>query len=479
LVEDDRVWLVRECPEHGVIETLYEEDPRILDYLEQWTAPTKPPTPDDPDNADPVPTAYRRGLGALQIQHTCILLEDVTNACNLRCPNCFAGSAPQQSGMASVRDVLANVDRRLELEGGRLDVVMISGGEPTLHPELMGLLRELTDRDIVRILLNTNGVQLARNDGLVDFLESHNDRIETYFQFDGFRPATWRHHRGCDLAAVKRTALERLTAAGVFTTLVMTAEIDVNDDEIGDVVRFCLDTPFIGGVCIQPVFGSGRSTGIDPGRRLTHTGVLRRIGPQTGGVVTWEDLIGLPCSHPHCASVGYMLRTDDDDWQSLVSIIGHEQLAEHLDLVSNRIVDPSIAAELRALVRDSLRGLFSNQSSPNDDSFRELFRKVNNVCDLGVGSLLRGAAGTRHNHRKLRQLIATRIKRLQIKPFMDINTMLAERLHQCCVHVGTQGERHQCVPFCAAQAWPKLSEMKVGMVPPEAELVLGSGSTRP
>ena len=54
--------------------------------------------------------------------------------------------------------------------------------------------------------------------------------------------------------------------------------------------------------------------------------------------------------------------------------------------------------------------------------------------------------------------MATRIKRLQVKPFMDINTMLGERLAQCCVHVGTRrGLRHQCVPFCAAQAWPELS----------------------
>ena len=90
----------------------------------------------------------------------------------------------------------------------------------------------------------------------------------------------------------------------------MTAALGVNDGEIGDVLRLALDTPYVGGVSIQPQFGSGgpaRSTRCD---RLTHTGVLARLGPQTGGLVTWRDLTALPCSHPHCCSVGYLLRDD-------------------------------------------------------------------------------------------------------------------------------------------------------------------------
>jgi hypothetical protein len=42
-----------------------------------------------------------------------------------------------------------------------------------------------------------------------------------------------------------------------------------------------------------------------------------------------------------------------------------------------------------------------------------------------------------------------------------MNTMVEERLLQCCVHVGTVGDRLQCVPFCAAQAWPELGAMKL------------------
>ena len=68
----------------------------------------------------------------------------------------------------------------------------------------------------------------------------------------------------------------------------MTAALGVNDDEIGFVIKRALDTPYVGGVTIQPVFGSGRSAGLDPMDRLTHTGVLARLEEQTAGRVTWQ-----------------------------------------------------------------------------------------------------------------------------------------------------------------------------------------------
>ena len=91
---DGQVWLERGCPEHGMQRTLYDEDPQILAWLERWTAPTKAHRPDTPGNYDPLPAAYLRGLGEMQTQHTCILLEDITRQCNPCCPNCFADSSP-------------------------------------------------------------------------------------------------------------------------------------------------------------------------------------------------------------------------------------------------------------------------------------------------------------------------------------------------------------------------------------------------
>lgn len=458
---EGQVWLVRGCSVHGRVVTLYDEDPEILAYLEQWTAPTKEHTPDTVGNYEPVPAAYLQGLGEMQTQHTCILLEDITESCNLRCPTCFADSAPNLVGMASVEDVLANVDQRIARENGRLDVVMVSGGEPTVHPDFLRILDGLQEREIVRIIVNTNGVDLSRDDEILDYLRGHRDRCEIYLQFDGFRKETYLHHRKADLRSMKQRTVERLSQAGVFTTLTMTAALGVNDDEIGDVVLYSLDIPYVSGVSIQPVFGSGRSQPINPLERLTHTGVLARLGPQTEGRVTYRDLIGLPCSHPHCCSIGYLIRGDTGEWASLVGLIGHERLKDHLDLVSNHIADVELPRELRVTVKEALLGLMSEQQSLSHSTVGELLADVCRSCDLGLASILKAVAAPGRHH-ALRRLLGERIKRITVKPFMDINTMIEERLLQCCVHVGTKSaEQNQCAPFCAAQAWRAIGAQKI------------------
>ena len=277
VVRDDRVWLERGCPEHGLVRTLYDESPEILSYLEEWTAPTKSHVPDVRGNFLPVPAAYAQGLPEMQTQHTCILLEDVIDHCNLRCPTCFTESSPALGAVAPLEQVLASIDTRLSRENGRLDVVMLSGGEPTLYPHLAELLDAVAARPVVRILVNTNGIRLATDDALLALLARHRERVEVYLQYDGLSADASRHHRGADLRRQKDLAVERLSAAGIFTTLTMTVALGVNDDEIGAVVKRGLDTPYVGGVTIQPVFGSGRSAGIDPLDRLTHTGVLARL----------------------------------------------------------------------------------------------------------------------------------------------------------------------------------------------------------
>lgn len=465
LVErDGRIWLERGCPRHGLVRTLYDEDPEILSYLEEWTAPTKTHTPDVAGNFDPIPSAYLRGLPEMQTQHTCILLEDIAETCNLRCPTCFTDSSPDLRHVVPVAAVLANVDQRLARENGRLDVLMLSGGEPTLHPALTELLAELVARPITRILINSNGVRIATDDALLDLLSAHRERVEVYLQYDGLSEAAHRHHRGGDLRRTKSQALRRLSERGIFTTLVMTAALGVNDDEIGAMIRLATDTPYVGGLTIQPQFGSGRSGHIDAQDRLTHTGVLKRLGPQTGGAVTWRDLTALPCSHPHCCSVGYLIRDDNDQWHSLVSLIGVDNLKDKLGLVANRIADTEIPTQLRLAVRESLLGLLSEQSSLSHPQIGDVWGNICQNCDLGMSTLLTLAASTLPGRRQsIRKLLGERVVRLTVKPFMDMSTMIEERLVQCCVHVGTRSEADQCAPFCAVQAWPALGRQRLSL----------------
>ena len=210
-------------------------------------------------NFKPVPAAYADGLPEMQTQHTCILLEDLLDHCNLKCPTCFAESSPARASVAPLEEVLASIDARLSRENQRIDVLMLSGGEPTLYPWLAELLDEVTARPIVRVLINTNGLRLAQDDELLALLTRHRERVEVYLQYDGESAEASTYHRGADIRRFKERAIERLSANGIFTTLTMTAALGVNDDEIGKVIKRALGTPYVGGVTIQPVFGSGRS----------------------------------------------------------------------------------------------------------------------------------------------------------------------------------------------------------------------------
>jgi 7,8-dihydro-6-hydroxymethylpterin dimethyltransferase len=480
-VRDGHVWLERGCPDHGLVTTLYDESPEILAYLEQWTAPTKVHTPDVAGNFKPVPSAYEDGLPEMQTQHTCILLEDITDHCNLRCPTCFAESSPANSTVAPLGQVLASIDARLARENGRLDVLMLSGGEPTLYPRLAELLDEVARRPVVRILVNTNGLRIAQEDELLRLLARHRERVEVYLQYDGESAEASTHHRGADIRRFKERAIDRLSAAEVFTTLTMTAALGVNDDEIGAVVKRALDTPYVGGVTIQPVFASGRGGAIDPLRRLTHTGVLARLEEQSAGVVTWRDLTALPCSHPHCCSVGYLLRDDTGSWRSLVGLVGHDRLKQWLDLepesLANRIADDEIPARLRQVVKESLLDLLSEQSSLSHPSMGSIWKDICENCDLGIGTLTALAASQLPRQRnRLRRMLGERVVRVTVKPFMDMHTMIEERLTQCCVHVGTVADDggHQCAPFCAVQAWAPLGSRKLSTATGRRNLLEGS-----
>ena len=93
-------------------------------------------------------------------------------------------------------------------------------------------------------------------------------------------------------------------------------------------------------------------------------------------------------------------------------------------------------------MQQSLLGLLSEQSSLSAPTVGELWRDICETCDLGIATLLRlaAAAGIPGRQDALRRMLGERVVRITVKPFMDMHTMIEERLTQCCVHVGTRSE---------------------------------------
>src|SRR5581483_6361487 len=355
VTHDGKVWMRRFCEVHGETESLYEEDAQIWRSRIGWSTPTSQIVADRSDNIGGFPHAYRNGLPASHGQHTCILLLNVIETCNLECPACYASAKPGvDHKLPSIGSILNTVKQVIEREGGHLGVLMISGGEPTIRKDLCGLLEALFPLNITRILINTNGRRIARDAAFVEFLSRHKQRVEIYLQFDGFRDETYIRLRGEALASEKLAAVKHLTEAGVYFTLVATVQKGTNDDEIGKIAMFGLETPKCAGLAIQPMFGSGRVPKFDPMDRCTPTGVLRRLESQTNGVISSSDFIPLPCSHRDCCDITYFIKSADGSWKSLPALIGRDELKNWIHLVANTISFELASSSVRELLKEGV-----------------------------------------------------------------------------------------------------------------------------
>ncbi len=446
---DDKVWMHRFCPHHGESESLYEEDLELWRSRSGWSTPTSPIIPDRADNFGTFPGNYREGLPAAHGQHSCILVLNVTPRCNLSCPTCYAGAAPPGTPRPpqerpTADDLEATVETIIEREGGELGVLMLSGGEPSIREDLQALIERALEHKVTRVLVNTNGRRIARDDRFLEFLASHRDRIEIYLQFDGLSEKSNLWHRGEDLRAEKQRALERLEKAGVWSTLVMTVARGVNEDEVGDVLKFGLNLPLVSGLAIQPMFGSGRSAGFDPQDRVTPTGIVRRIGAQTGGLITHEDFLPLPCSHRDCCDISYLLRTKNNEWQPLPRLIGKENLKKWIHLVSNTISFENVSQTVAEMLRSGALGRIWSDSGRVPAL--KLARDISQMCGCVVG--LPDLLGLLWDQDKSLERLAQRTFRVTVKQFMDAHTLHAPRLRQCCVHTGTFEDDPRRYSFC-------------------------------
>jgi uncharacterized radical SAM superfamily Fe-S cluster-containing enzyme len=189
-------------------------------------------------------------------------------------------------------------------EGGTADVVMLSGGEPTIHPEFSEVMRLVSQSGRVRhTVVNTNGIRFAKDARLCAVAAELN--VKVYLQFDGFESGSLELLRGKDLVGTKLRALDALGEAGVHVVLVGTIAKGVNDHEIGAIVKVGLDHPAVRAVSFQPQFGEGRWVPFDPMDRTTTSDVIVAIAEQTEGLFRSSDFVPIPCCDPMCTAATY------------------------------------------------------------------------------------------------------------------------------------------------------------------------------
>ena len=269
LLRDGRVYVRKRCPDHGWFEALISSDAQMYVDGARFNKPGTIPLDFSTEVKDGCPLDC--GLCPEHKQHTCVALIEVNTACNLDCPICFADAGAGFN--LTLAEVEYMLDRYVELEGDP-EVVQFSGGEPTIHPDILAMVQAAKDRNIANVMINTNGLRIAQDDA---FLARLNElRPSIYFQFDGFERRTLETIHGADLLETKLRALDRLAEIDLDVALVAAIERGVNEHEVGAIVDFGLKHPAVRGVVFQPVTHSGRHIPFDPLQRLTIPGRPQR-----------------------------------------------------------------------------------------------------------------------------------------------------------------------------------------------------------
>ncbi|HEY5506774.1 MAG TPA: hypothetical protein VIK83_04710, partial [Coriobacteriia bacterium] len=246
-----------------------------------------------------------------------------------------------------------------------------------------------------------------------------------YLQFDGLKDATYRKLRGCTLLDTKLAAIENLRAVGVPVTLVATIKRGVNDTQIGEIVKFGLDSPYVRGVNFQPVAFFGRGERADIANRVTLSGIRREIETQTAGLIGKADIIPLPCDVDRVA-VTYLVKKDGA-WIPITSRI---KVEGYLELIDNTMDFRAEDVVRNALARSISKGV-------GCDCFK-LMDEVMAILPSGY---------VKWTPRERVAFINTNTFRITISSFVDMYNFDAKSIKRECVHVITPDLRR--IPFSA------------------------------
>ena len=356
-IHGNEVWYEKRCRQHGVQSTLVSTDAAYWRMCKDYIKPGDRPLAFQ--NKTEYGCPYDCGLCPDHEQHSCLALIEINEHCNLTCPVCFAESSPAKSKHLSVATVSRMLDALVASEG-EPDLVQISGGEPTLHPDFFDILDAARARPIRHVMINTNGLRIAREPDFVAQLAERKRGLEIYLQFDSLQRDALMNLRGADLRRVRHDALQNLERHGISTTLVVTVKRGVNEAEIGAIVRHALQWRCVRGVTFQPVQDTGRNENFDAKRDRVLLSDIRRAVIEDSDVFGAGDMIPLPCN-PEQISIAYGLRSG-------ASVLPVTSMVSREELVS--VMPNTINFEKQPILREKFIELFSLSSGPNNSAER-------------------------------------------------------------------------------------------------------------
>lgn len=438
--EGDAVWLAKYCPDHGHARVLVASSVDWWMDALSFVAPSTPPG----GPIRPVEHGCPFDCGPCASHHERVALPvvPVTSACNLDCPVCYTVNRNDGAHMLD-RAGFQRVLDALGADAGDRDVINFTGGEPTLHPDLPGLLRMAREAGYRRLTVSTNGLRLA-DEAYVRALAEADARV--VLSLDTLDDETDRALVGATTVATKLRVLDLCEKHDVTTTLLPAVAKGLNDRDVPALFEIVLRRPNVCSLELHTIAFSGvRGATFPREARITTPDLHRVLEEATGGRIGARDFVPSPLAHPHCYSIAYVLLLDDPDgvprpdlsggWVPFTRFMPRATL--YALLADSLYLEPREGVE-RALL-DAIDAVWSDP-----DAHPEADRILATLKRLVRQMFPEGGAVSLDERRKIAERAS---KAIYIHAHMDAESFDVSRVVRCSISVPEQDG--STVPTCA------------------------------
>ena len=463
--EDGRVVMEKSCPDHGPFRDIVYSDAKLYLKMEQWTFGDSRGL-ENPGVTNAAVCPDDCGLCNLHTSHTGLANVDLTNRCNLTCPVCFANANAAgylyEPDMEHVRRMLQALRDEKPVAGR---IVQFSGGEPTIHPRFLDILRMARDMGFSHTQIATNGIKF----GSLEFAQECKEAgLHTlYLQFDGVCDDVYRRTRGEDLWEKKLACIENVKKAGLKIVYVPTIVKGLNEHQIGDIVRLALENiECSSGISFQPVAFTGRIARSElEAKRFTLSDFAHAMQDQTGITDTYQDWFPLSCvtpfskllsalrgemtthlsCHPHCSLGTYLFVDQNKKATPVTRFIDVGPMLQEMDLLARKAGPRRIKFFSKLEAWNTLRKFFHQDRAPEGLTFNLFLQTLQGMTDKRYGRGDKEKAGFTY-----RTLMVAGMH------FMDSYNYDVERVKRCVIHYAAPNGL--IYPFCAYNSGPVYRE---------------------
>ncbi|HEY3930297.1 MAG TPA: radical SAM protein [Candidatus Koribacter sp.] len=460
-----KVWMAKTCEEHGEFRDVVFSDAQLYGKMEEWNFGDNDGN-SNPNNEQGASCPTDCGLCTLHTSHTALANLDLTNRCNLTCPVCFANANTSGYVYEPAFDQVVKMMQTLRDERP-VDArcIQFSGGEPTVYPRFLDVLRKAKEMGFTHIQAATNGIELSDLEFARECKEAGLNTL--YLQFDGVTDDIYRRVRGAALFDLKMKVIENCRQTGMKIVFVPTIVKGLNDHQIGDIVRVAIENiDAVSGISFQPVAFTGRINRHELERkRFTLADLARCVSEQTGITDTQKDFFPLACvtpfskltaalrgvgvptisSHPHC-SLGTYFFVDQETKQAvpITQFVDVGAMLQDMDELSRKSRRAMFKMYTKMRVWNSLKKHFHEDLAPRGLTFTKFLQTLQGLTDKKLG---RDGKDGSFTYRTL--LVAG-------MHFQDLYNYDIERVKRCVIHYAAPNG--QLYPFCTYNSGPEFRE---------------------